>query len=65
MRARGIIVKIIFVLFSCSFQGVVIMASIQRILGIQELSAESSEDDARRTFDKWAATYEEVCMRWG
>ncbi|XP_068675849.1 methyltransferase-like protein 27 [Montipora foliosa] len=35
------------------------MASIQRILGIQELSAESSEDDARRTFDKWAATYEE------
>ena len=43
------------------------MASIQRILGIQELSAESSEDDARRTFDKWAATYmyEEVCMRYG
>lgn len=35
------------------------MASVQKILGIAELTPTSNEDDARKTYDKWAATYEE------
>ena len=36
------------------------MASVQKILGIAELTPTSNEDDARKTYDKWAATYEEA-----
>ena len=39
------------------------MASVQKILGIAELTPTSNEDDARKTYDKWAATYEEVCIQ--
>ena len=40
------------------------MTAVQKITAILELTPDSTEEDAKNTYDAWALTYEEVCWQY-